>query len=63
MRKQIKVWNDSGNISLSTEDISFEKSYILSTGNYIQTTFTEDELRELKVMIEEIIQLANKQDY
>lgn len=60
MRREIKVYSDDLQVVISTVG---NGSYSLQCGEFSSLELSQDHLKELQYMIEEIIQLANKQDY
>lgn len=61
MKNKITVYNDEKSMSLEKE--SGYDSIDLLRGENVVISLSQDELRELKIMIEELLQLTNKRDW
>jgi hypothetical protein len=60
MKKEIAVYSDDYSVTIKTIGAG---QYTLTHGEFSTLELSEEQLRELKYMIEEIIELANKRDY
>ena len=63
MKKQVIMFDDEKNIRLSTVDEDFGHSFELTDDNMQHCYFTENQLKALKELIEEMLQTVNKRDW
>jgi hypothetical protein len=63
MKKEILIFDDEKNIRLSKIDNDYGRNFELTDENMQHCYFTENQLKLLKEMIEEMLQTINKKDW
>lgn len=61
MSLQIKITNDSESIAIERSKIS--ENYLITNTDGQAIWMTEEELRELKIMIDDMLQYVHKRDW